>query len=124
MSEGGSATLFERLGGEAGVSVVVEDLYSRILDDPELASFFEGVAVDQVKRHQRELVVTAVGGPTSYSGRTIREAHAGYVIEPRHVDRLYLHLSAALATGGVSATDAAVVDGLVKRLWHAQFWPS
>jgi hemoglobin len=101
---------------------VVGELYSQIQDDPDLAPFFVGVELAEVMRHQRELVVTAVGGPSVYSGRAIREAHKGLAIEQHHLDRLYLHLGAALAAGGVAETDAEIVSSLVKRLWQAQFW--
>ena len=115
------ATLFDRLGGHAGIAAAVADLYDHILDDDELAHFFVGIDVAEVQRHQRELVTTAVGGPSLYEGRTLREAHDGLGIERRHVDLVIRHLAGALARAGVAPADVMAVLSVIDRLWTAQF---
>ena len=97
MTEEHQSTLFERLGGNDGIAGAVADLYDRILGDDELAHFFVGFDVDVIARHQRELLTTAVGGPSMYEGRTLREAHEGMHIERHHVDLVIRHLAGALA---------------------------
>jgi hemoglobin len=124
MSDIEQPTLFERLGRRDGLAAVVADLYDRILGDDELAHFFHGVAVDTVQRHQLDLVTTAVGGPSVFTGRSLHEAHAGLDIQPRHVELVIAHLDAALAHSGVAPTDSATVVAQVRRLWVAQFWPA
>jgi hypothetical protein len=37
-----------------------------------LAPFLNGVDVAKVKRHQRELVIAAIGRLSAYTGRTVR----------------------------------------------------
>ena len=124
MMEDAGPSLYERLGGAAGVTSVVDDLYRRVLADPELAPFFHDSAVDDVRRHQRELVTAALGGPSSYTGRSLREAHAGLDIAERHVELVLGHLEAALDHCGAAHADLAPVLAVVTRLWRAQWWPS
>jgi len=116
------STLFERLGGHDGIAGAVTDLYDRILGDDELAHFFDGIDVATVQRHQRELLTTAVGGPSMYVGRSLREAHAGLHIDRHHVDLVVRHLAASLARAGVAPTDVMTVLSLIDRLWMAQFF--
>jgi hemoglobin len=51
--------LFERLGGTAAVRSVVEDFYTRCLDDPELAAFFDTSKLSALKFHQLEFLKVA-----------------------------------------------------------------
>ena len=120
---GPASDLWARLGGSDGIAGAVADLYDRILGDDELAPFFAGVDVHSVQRHQRELVTTAVGGPSSYVGRSLQDAHRGLQIERHHVDLVVGHLAAALQRSGVAPSDVDTVVGLVERMWTAQFWP-
>ena len=122
MTDADQSALFDRLGGHAGIAGAVSDLYDRILGDDELAHFFDGIDVAEVQRHQRELVTTAVGGPSAYEGRTLREAHQGLNIERHHVDLVIRHLAGALARAGVAPSDVMTVLALVDRLWTAQFF--
>jgi hemoglobin len=116
-------SLYDRLGRRDGVNGVIADLYDRVMGDDELAPFFDGVDLERVQRHQLDLVTTAVGGPSTFSGRSLREAHAGLQIEPRHVESVIAHLAASLERGGVAPDDVAAVTAVVERLWIAQFWP-
>jgi hemoglobin len=115
-------SLYDRLGGRPGVDGVIADLYDRIMGDDALAPFFDGVDVERVQRHQIDLVITAVGGPSTFTGRSLRDAHAGLQIEQLHVDLVIAHLSASLERGGVAPDDVASLIAVVERLWTAQFW--
>jgi hemoglobin len=42
-------TLYERLGGEAAITAVVDGMYNKIFYDPELADFFRKTDKDHQK---------------------------------------------------------------------------
>ena len=44
-------------------------LYRRVLADPELAPWFEGIDLDRLKAHQRSFLAAAFGGPRVFGGR-------------------------------------------------------
>lgn len=85
-------SLFERVGGVAGIEKLVGAFYGRVLDDSELAPFFEQAPMEKLRRMQVELFSAALGGPAIYSGRPIREVHAGRGIEKVHLRRFIEHL--------------------------------
>jgi hemoglobin len=116
MSQTITPTLFERLGGMVSVDLAVDRFYGRVLDDPELAPFFEHVAMPRQRAHQKAFLAMALGGPARYEGRGLHEAHAHLGINDRHVDLVAGHLAAVLAELGVAAelVDEVItaVDGL------------
>lgn len=102
---GSSPTLYERLGGERAIEAVIGDFYDRVLADPLLAPFFEGVERDRLRRMQREFFAAALGGPIRYTGRPLTVVHAGRGIRTRHLARFLEHLTATLADRDLSERD-------------------
>jgi hemoglobin len=111
-----SPTLFERLGGSVSIDVAVDLFYERLLDDPALAPFFEGVPMGRLRAHQKAFLAMALGGPAPYQGRGLHEAHAALTIDDHHVDRAAGHLAGVLLGLGVAPELVdeviAAVDGL------------
>jgi hemoglobin len=94
-------SIYEAIGGKAAVTAAVEEFYRRVLADPELKPYFEGLDVDRLKAHQRGFIAVALGGPESYKGRSMGEAHAGMGITPAHFGRVVEHLEDTLVSLGV-----------------------
>jgi hemoglobin len=109
-------TLFERLGGLVSIDVAVDRFYERVVADPELSGFFDEVDLRRQRGHQKAFLAMALGGPRSYTGRTLGEAHRHLGIGDHHVDLVAGHLAAVLAGLGVSPAlideVVAAVDGL------------
>jgi hemoglobin len=101
--------LYERLGQEAGIRTAVDDFYVRVLADPEVAPYFEGIDLARLRRHQTALLVQVTGGQVEYAGRALAEGHAGLGITPAAFDRVVGHPVATLTDLGVSAEDIAAV---------------
>jgi hemoglobin len=94
-------TLFEQLGGEEAVGAVVDIFYDKVLGDPELRPYFEGVDLERLKQHQRRFIGQALGATRPYSGRSMRKAHEHLAITEAAFGRVVDHLAAALAQAGV-----------------------
>jgi hemoglobin len=95
------ATDYERVGGGPAVKAVVDRFYQLILADDQLVGFFEDTDMAQLKRHQALLISQVLGGPASYDGRDLREAHAGLDIAREDYLRVVSHLGEAMAELGV-----------------------
>lgn len=104
------APLCERLGGPAAIAAVVESFYERVLADPELRPFFDGVPMDVLRGSQTRFLVQALGGPSEYRGPSMRHVHARMRITDRHFALVAGHLGATLAAAGASP---AVIDEVV-----------
>jgi hemoglobin len=92
---GGDALVVE-LGGHAGVSATVDSLYRRLVGDPMVAPYFEGVDLDRVRSHMTDFLVVVLDGPDRYHGRTLVAAHAQLGITDDAFDSTASHLLDAL----------------------------
>lgn len=102
-------TLYERLGGSAGIEELVIAFYVRVLADPELAPFFRNTSLEKLHAMQHEFFTMALGGPVSYSGRPIAHVHHGRGITSKHFARFVECLMQTLEDRGVSEAEAAEV---------------
>lgn len=89
-------TLFERAGGEEGISKLIDVFYDKVMADPELSPFFVNTETSKLRAMQKEFFSEALGGPLFYSGRSMREVHAGRGIKKSHLTRFTDHLLATL----------------------------
>jgi methyl-accepting chemotaxis protein len=96
-----TTTLFERIGGAGAVDATVDLFYGKVLADPLVAPFFEGIAMPRQRRMLASFVAAAFGGPDPYEGRDVIEVHRGLGITPAHMDAVLGHLVATLTELGV-----------------------
>lgn len=102
-------TPYNRVGGGKAVSAVVDRFYELVLADPQLAPYFDSTELPTLKRHQVQLISHLLGGPVEYTGRELRDAHAGLDISSGDYSLVTGHLVAAL-------TEAQVPDDIVSSL--------
>ena len=95
-------SIFELIGGPPAMTAAVDDFYRRVMADPALSPYFDGIDMRRLKNHQRAFISAAIGGPEPYVGRSMREAHSHLDIAPAHFDRVVDHLAETLADLGVS----------------------
>jgi hemoglobin len=69
-------TLYERLGGESKLKVVVDEFTNIVLADERINFTFAGADLDKFKRLLFEQLCELTRGPCRYTGRDMRAAHA------------------------------------------------
>jgi hemoglobin len=79
-SAGASSSLYDRLGGEAGVAIIANELIDRVSADPRLGRSFKDSNLERIKRLLAEQICDLAGGPCQYSGDSMKEVHAGHHI--------------------------------------------
>jgi len=57
------------------VRAVLDAFYPRVLADATLSAFFLGVDIERLKKTQEAFFAMALGGPDTYSGRALHQAH-------------------------------------------------
>jgi hemoglobin len=112
----GKLSLFEQLGGEAGISNIVVDFLPRAMNDPRVNWDRKGVKrggfslhagksetwkatpqnVAILKRHFIQFLALATGGPASYTGGEIQSTHAHMHISNAEFDAAIGDLKASL----------------------------
>jgi truncated hemoglobin YjbI len=127
-----TTTLWDRLGGEKGVSKVVDDFVDLTGKDPKVNFFRTGTDkewkpkpddVARLKKRLVEFVSSVSGGPLKYTG-DLKAAHKGMKITDEEFDASVADLKAALEKNGVKADDAravlAAVEGTRKEIVEAK----
>ena len=94
-------SVYEAIGGRAAVAAAVDNLYGRLLADPEVAGFFPGGVGARHRAYVVTILGEALGGPERYRGPAVTSAHRGLGIGDTHFDRAAAHLAAALGELGV-----------------------
>ena len=92
-------SLYERLGGYNAVAAVVDDFVGRLVPDKQFERFFAGHSTDSKRRIRQHIVdqlCAAAGGPCVYTGRTMKDSHAGLGISEAEWDAAAKHLVASL----------------------------
>ena len=112
-------TLYDRIGGALAVKAAVNIFYAKVLADPTLAPFFDGVDMVSYVGKQRAFLVMAFGGPNTYTGADLRRGHAGLVLRglnDRHFDAMVGHLAETLAGLRVGAAEIAQVAAIAESV--------
>jgi len=110
-------SLFERLGGPEAIFATVQSFYQKVMADSELAPFFSHLDMNAQTDKQIAFLTMAFGGPSRYTGRDLRTAHAGLVsrgLSDVHFDRVAEHLASTLAELAVPAELVSEVMGIVE----------
>ncbi len=93
--------LYDRIGGDGAMNIVVDKFYRKVLRDESICSFFEGVDMPTQLDKQKNFLKMAFGGCTSeqYAGKNLREAHQHLVdqgLNDKHFDQVVKHLKLTL----------------------------
>ena len=72
-----TASLYERLGGIDAVTAVVGDFRDRVARDERINGKFARTDLGRLTKMLIDQVCEATGGPCKYTGRSMKEAHAG-----------------------------------------------
>ncbi len=110
-------TLYERIGGEPAVDAAVNIFYRKVLNDHRINRFFDNTDMDKQIAKQKAFFTMAFGGPNSYTGQDMRNAHAGLVrtgLNEGHFNAVMEHLGATLTElnvpGDLIAEAAAIAE--------------
>jgi len=101
---GGNETLFAQLGGAGAVDAAVDIFYRRVLNDPYVVPFFEGVDMEKQAAKQKAFLTMAFGGPHNYTGKDMRDGHRHLIkmgLNGTHFDHILMHIRSTLAELGV-----------------------
>lgn len=96
--------LYEQFGGRPGIEALVEELLVRILDDERINRGFAGVDILNLNDRLVEQICVEVGGPCTYTGRSMAESHAGLDLGEADFNALVEDLVAAMDAQGIPRT--------------------
>jgi hemoglobin len=80
-------SLFEQLGGEAKLRVIVNTFIDRVFEDRMIGFFFRNADANRIKEMEYQLAAEFLGAPITYRGRALDVAHAKHPIMGGHFAR-------------------------------------
>ena len=99
-----SPTLYEQLGGEAGVTAIVEGLLFKMVENPRIAHHFAETDIIQLRDRLIEQFCFEADGPCTYTGRSMAESHADRNISEAEFNALVEDLIDVMEEQGVPVT--------------------
>ncbi len=95
-------TLYDKLGGEAGVDKIVTHLVQNIGRDQQVFHYFAEANVKRFKKHLAWHLCDISDGPCDYTGDSMKQIHDGMQINERDFNHLVDLLIEAMYKAGVS----------------------
>ena len=93
---GAARSLYDRLGGKAAITAVIDTFVAHVAADPRINKKFARSNVPRVKVELVDQVCAQTGGPCTYTGRSMKEAHRGMKVTEGEFNALVEDLVAAL----------------------------
>ena len=112
-------SLYDQLGGQEAVNAAVDIFYRKVLRDPRINRFFEGVDMDKQIAKQKAFLTMVFGGPANYTGKDMRSGHAHLLkmgLNDSHVDAVIELLGQTLTELGVAQPLIDQVAGLANSV--------
>jgi hemoglobin len=95
-SGGSAAKLYDRLGGKDAITAVVGDFLDNVKADAAINTRFANADLAGLKQKLIDQICQATGGPCTYQGKTMAEAHAGMQIKEAEFNALVGDLKKSL----------------------------
>ena len=89
-------TLYDRLGGQPAITAVVDSFVAIVAKDTRINKKFARSDVARVKSMIVNQVCSATGGPCTYSGRSMKDAHRNMGVTEGEFNALVEDLTASL----------------------------
>jgi hemoglobin len=89
-------SLYKALGGKENIAAFTKDFVEIISTDPQIGKFFEETNLDRLTLKLTEQFIDLSGGPVKYSGRDMKQTHAGLHIANADFNKLAEDLQIAM----------------------------
>ncbi|SED71481.1 group I truncated hemoglobin [Pseudomonas anguilliseptica] len=94
-------SLYRDLGGQAGITRIVEGMLLNIAADARIVRHFENIDIVRLRDKLVEQVCVEAGGPCTYTGDSMEESHKGQNLTPSDFNALVENLQEAMSAQGV-----------------------
>ena len=106
-------SVFQGLGGKAGIDKIVADFIPIILADQRINRFFEKMNKQEFSAALSDQFCELTGGPCKYKGKDMSDTHEGMGISNAHFNALAEDLQIAMENNHISSS---ISNKLVAKL--------
>jgi hemoglobin len=97
-------SLYQQLEGIPGITRIVEGMLLNAASDPRIVQHFRNIDPERLRNKLVEQLCVDTGGPCTYTGDTLAEAHKGMSLQPGDFNALLEDLIASMNSQGVPAS--------------------
>ena len=90
------SSLYNRLGGKEAITAVIDDFVANVAADKRINARFAKTDIPHLKQMLVEQVCQASGGPCTYTGKAMKDAHIGMKITEADFNALVEDLTKSL----------------------------
>ncbi|HKT35848.1 MAG TPA: group 1 truncated hemoglobin [Nitrospira sp.] len=109
-------SLYDRLGGKDSITAVVETFVGNVGGDKRINGYFASTDLTKLKMNLVNQICEASGGPCKYSGRSMKQTHAGMGVTNAAFDALVEDLVAALDHYKVGKAEKEELLGVLGKM--------
>ena len=106
-------SLYDRLGGLDAINAALDSWVARVAGDDRANQKFVRTDIPRLKKELLDQVCEATGGPCTYTGRSMRETHAGMKVTAGEFDAVMQDLGATLDQFNVPKAEQDELVGLL-----------
>ncbi|WP_423680412.1 MULTISPECIES: group I truncated hemoglobin [unclassified Undibacterium] len=99
-----TASLYEELGGDAGISRIVDDTLLLVLQDPRIKAAFKDTNIKRLAGLLKEQFCEISGGPCRYSGDDMKLTHEGQNVSSAQFNALAEDIQLAMENLNISSS--------------------
>jgi hemoglobin len=107
------ALLYDRLGGKAAITAVVDDFIGNVAGDARINQRFAKTDIPRLKTMLVDQICAGTGGPCKYAGRDMATTHEGMNIRSEEFDALVEDLVKSLDKFKVPAREKGELLGVL-----------
>ena len=96
-------SLFEQVGGEFGLRLIINDFVGRVFADTMIGYLFRQADITRVREMEYQFAASHLGGGVVYQGRPLTATHQGHHILDGHFARRLQILKDVLTEHGCSS---------------------
>lgn len=95
-------TLYDRLGGQAGVAMISRNAVALYATDARIKADFDNTNLERLRSHLADQLCQLAGGPCIYRGRSMAASHAGLEMTQAKFNAVAEGMQTAMEQAGVS----------------------
>jgi len=112
-------SLYERVGGREAIAAVVDDAIVNLAADERINRRFGNASIPRLRRNLVDLLCVRTGGPCTYGGASMADAHEGMQIRPGEFDALVEDIARSLDKFQVPAREQGEVLAILRQMKSA-----
>jgi class 3 adenylate cyclase/truncated hemoglobin YjbI len=102
-------TLYVKYGRQQKIDQIVEGFYKKVVSEPSISDFFEGIDLGRLRKHQARFIAVVMGAKIPYDYNLLQTAHANLAITMEHFQVVANLLQTTLSEHGVASTDVQTI---------------